>query len=139
MDHCLPLFTAPRYGFSLAGASRDPQEHHDAVGRYDAAIVRRLRAVADPQATRPAREKADPVDHEDFDDSYALNDIRTNELRLPTMADLMSRTDEELRERQKDTSKREALRQKAGESIVDGSRAVLGTARGPRVAQPHPF
>ena len=69
--------------------------------------------------------KADPVDHEDFDDSYALNDIRTNELRLPTMADLMRRTDEELRERQKDTSKREALRQKAGESIVDGSRAVL--------------
>ena len=49
--------------------------------------------------------KADPVDHEDFDDSYALNDIRTNELRLPTMADLMRRTDEELRERQKDTSK----------------------------------
>jgi len=69
--------------------------------------------------------KADPADHEDFDDSYALNDIRTNELRLPTMADLMRRTDEELRERQKDTSKREALRQKAGESIVDGSRAVL--------------
>ena len=33
--------------------------------------------------------KADPVDHDDFDDSYALNDIRTNELRLPTMADLM--------------------------------------------------
>jgi len=71
-----------------------------------------------------AKKSAD-TDHDDFDDSYALNDIRTNELRLPTMADLMRRTDEELRERQKDTSKREALRQKAGESIVDGSRAVL--------------
>ncbi len=72
-----------------------------------------------------AKKKAAEADHDDFDDSYALNDIRTNELRLPTMADLMRRTDEELRERQKDTSKREALRQKAGESIVDGSRAVL--------------
>ena len=38
---------------------------------------------------RAAKRKADAVDHDDFDDSYALNDIRTNELRLPTMADLM--------------------------------------------------
>ena len=50
---------------------------------------RGLRAKRLPGLLRAAKRKADAVDHDDFDDSYALNDLRTNELRLPTMADLM--------------------------------------------------
>ena len=36
-----------------------------------------------------AKKRAESADHDDLDDRYALNDIKTNELRLPTMADLM--------------------------------------------------
>ena len=91
-------------------------------------LLRAGNAYAPPHRLRHclrAQDDDDDNTHDDFDDSFALNDAQTGNLRLPTMAELMKRTDEKLLEAQFDTSKREALRQRSGESIVDGSRAVL--------------